>query len=159
LSKTFASDFLIGYGRTVSLGTGSSAHPPYLSLANTELVSPEAAQALLDAVRQAPGSLSTPGPFAQRVQHEVVENPVVPGTDAAFAFTSALDEDDPAAPIDSAGVVFAQGSHLVSIAVQGMDSADAALTVAQDLATQQAACLVSEGPCTMVSAPVMPTNS
>jgi hypothetical protein len=159
MSDQFVADFQHGYGRLVSLGTGSSAHPPYLSVAMAELSTPEAARALLDAARAAPDALRTPGPYGQGAQHSVVDDPSVPGSDAAMAFTSALDEEDATAPGDSAGVVFAQGSNLVAIAVQGMESTDAALAAARDLATQQAACLMSEAPCTMISPPVMPANS
>jgi hypothetical protein len=77
----------------------------------------------------------------------------VPGADAALTWTSALDEEDPAAPIDSATVVFVTGSRFVSISAQGLDSPAAARAAAEDLAVQQAACLRTEHPCTELSMP------
>jgi hypothetical protein len=70
-----------------------------------------------------------------------------------LAWTSALDEQDPAAPIDSATVVFVTGSRFVSITAQGLDSPAVARAAAEDLAAQQAACLGTEHPCAALSMP------
>jgi hypothetical protein len=153
LLETFAADFESGYGRTVSVGTGSSPHPPYLSVAVARFATEEAARRLLDAVHDAPGALPPTGPFGPGAQHTAIEDLTVPGADAALAWTSALDEQDPAAPIDSATVVFVAGSRFVSITAQGLDSPAAARAAAEDLAAQQAACLRTEHPCTALSMP------
>jgi hypothetical protein len=109
--------------------------------------------ALLQAVADAPGNLPTPGPYPVGARHNEVAGFTVPGADAALAFTAALDEEDPAAPMDSARVVFVMGPRLVSIDAQGLDSSDAAMSAATDLATQQAACLMADNGCASASMP------
>jgi hypothetical protein len=153
LPATFAADFESGYGRTVALGTGSAPDPPYLSVAVAQFETAGAARGLLDAVRDAPDVLPATGPFGRGAKHTSMEDLTVPRADAALVSTSALDELDTAAPIDSATVLFAVGPMFVSIAIQGMDSLEAAEAAAQDLAAQQAACLRTEDPCTMLSMP------
>jgi len=77
-------------------------------------------------------------------------------TTAALAFQATLDEEDPNAPIDSAGVDFVVENRLVTVEVQGGLEAEAAMTAAMDLATQQAACLAADGPCaTVVLSPAL----
>ena len=44
---------------------------------------------------------------------------------------------------------------LVSVDVQGVDSVEVALAAAEDLATQQAACLMADGPCPAVTLPAL----
>jgi hypothetical protein len=150
-----AADVLGGYGRTVSFGEGADFPPPYVGVTVSELASPEAAMAVLDAVRAAPGDLPTPGVFPRGAARDLLADPSIPGADSALAFASALDEENPDAPADSARVVFVAGPKLVSVDVQGVDSVDAALAAATDLATQQAACLMADGPCTAVTAPAL----
>jgi hypothetical protein len=43
----------------------------------------------------------------------------------------------------------------VTVDVQGIDPEEAALAAAADLAAQQAACLMAEGPCAAVSVPAL----
>jgi hypothetical protein len=150
---SLASSVKNGYGRTVSIGVGPDFPPPYIAVTLADLESPEAAQAALDAVRTAPGDLPTPGPFPRGAARDLVADPSIPGADAALAFGSALDEENPDAPVDSARVVFTAGPKFVAVDVQGADSAEAALAAAEDLAAQQAACLSAGGPCTAVSMP------
>src|SRR5215204_3444194 len=47
----------------------------------------------------------------------------------------------------AAVVDFVVGPWLVTVDVQGVDSAESAMAAAEDLAMQQAACLTAEGPC------------
>ena len=96
-----------GYGRTVSFGNGDDFPPPYVAVTLSELSSPEVAEQVLDAIRQAPGDLPTPGNFPRGVARDLVADPDIAGADATLAFTSALNgDDDESAPIDSVRVVF-----------------------------------------------------
>ena len=118
----------------------------------TAFASPEDAPAVLDAIRQAPNDRPTAIPV-QRGRKTLVDDPDIPGADAALAGNAVLDQEDPNAPADSAGVDFVVGNRLVTVEVQGGLPADAALAAAVDLATQQADCLTSGGPCEQVRAP------
>jgi hypothetical protein len=155
LADRFAADFRSGYGRTVALGTGSSARPPYLSVAVAQFATPEAALALLEAIRQAPADLPATSRFAGSATPTIAADPTVTGAEAALALTSSLDDEVPEAPADSARVVFVAGPRLVAVDVRGADSAEAALAAAEDLAAQQAACLMADGPCSAVTAPAL----
>jgi hypothetical protein len=148
-----ASDVLGGYGRSISLGVGPETPPPYIGITVSELTSPEAAVAVLDAIRAAPGDLPTPGNFPRGSARDLLPDPAIPGADQALAFSAALDEDDPHAAADSVRVVFVAGPMLASVDVQGVASVEAALAAAEALAAQQAACLMAEGPCTAVTLP------
>ena len=103
----FADEALAGFSRTVFVGTplDGEAQPPFVSVAVTTFASPEAAQGVLEAIRQAPNDRPTPGPIP-RGNHTLVEDPVIPEATAALAFHATLDEEDPSAPVDSAGVDF-----------------------------------------------------
>lgn len=149
-----ADTVLAGYGRTVALSPAPDFPPPYLAVTLSDFTSPEAARAALDAVRAAPADLPTPGPFARGAARDLVVDPVIPGAEAALNFGSALDQENPDAPTDSARVVFVSGSRMAAIDVQGAASAEAALAAATDLAAQQAACLAADAPCTTVVLPV-----
>ncbi len=149
-----AIDVKNGYGRTVALGSGEDLSPPYIAVTLAESTSPEAARNVLDAVREAPGDLPTPGPFPRGFARDLVTDPMIAGADETLAFTSALNgADDNNAPVDSARVVFIVGPKLVSVDVQGVASADDALAAATDLANQQSACLAAGGQCTVLTMP------
>jgi hypothetical protein len=150
----FADETLAGFSRTVFVGTplDGEAQPPFVSVALTTFASPEAAQGVLEAIRQAPNDRPTPGPIP-RGNRTLVEDPVIPEVTAALAFQSTLDEEDPSAPVDSAGVDFVSGNRLVTVDVQGGLSGEDALAAAVDLASQQAACLAAGGPCATMSSP------
>lgn len=150
----FAAEALGGYTTVVVLGplVDGEPTPPFVSIAVSAFASPEAALGVLDAIRQAPNDLPTPGPIP-RGRRALAADPVIPGADAALAFLGAFDGEDPAAPDDSAGVDFVVGELLVTVDVQGGLSADEAMAVAVDLATQQAACIEAGGPCESVSRP------
>jgi hypothetical protein len=150
----FADDALGGFALTVSLGplVDGDPQPPWVSVGISTFTSPEAARAVLEATRQAPNDRPTPGPIP-RGHRTLVEDPVIPETTAALAFEATLDEEDPSAPVDSAGVDFVAGNRLVTVDVQGGLAAEDALAAAVDLASQQAACLAEEDTCESVTAP------
>jgi len=150
----FADDARGGFNRSIVLGgvVDGEPEPPFVLLAVTAFTSPEVALAVLEVIRQAPNDRPTASPFP-RGQKTLVADPTIPEATAALAFYASLDEEDPTAPIDSAGVDFVVGNWLVSVDVQGGSSADDALAAAIDLATQQAACLTAGGPCAAVMSP------
>jgi hypothetical protein len=150
----FAGDALGGYNATVFAGplVDGEPTPPFVSVVVSAFASPEAALGVLEATRQAPNDRPTAGP-TPRGRRTLAEDPVVPGADAALAFSGALDEEDPAAPDDSAGVDLVVGELLVTVDVQGGLAADEAMAAAVDLATQQAACIEARGSCETVSRP------
>lgn len=150
----FADEALVGLSRTVFVGepVDGEAQPPFVSVAVTTLASPEAAQAVLAAIREAPNDRPTPGPVPRGVR-TLVEDPEVPGADAALAFQAAMDAETPDAPIDSAGVDFVVGNVLATVDVQGGLSAEDALAAVVDLASQQAACLTAGGSCGSLTPP------
>ncbi len=78
---------------------------------------------------------------------------MIPETTAALAFHATLDEEDPAAPVDSAGVDFVAGNRLVTVDVQGGLLAQDALAAAVDLARQQAECLAAGETCESLAPP------
>ena len=132
-----------GFSRGVVLGPLDGAPtPPFVSMAVLELASPEAALEVLEAIRQAPGDRPTSAPFP-RGTRTLAADPAIAETTAVVAFQGTYDEEDPNAPIDSAGVDFVTGNRLVTVDVQGGLSAEEAMAAAVDLATQQAACLAS----------------
>jgi hypothetical protein len=150
----FVGDALGGFSRTVSVGplVEGEPTPPFVSIAISTFTSPETAQAVLEAVRQAPNDRPTPGPIP-RGQRTLAEDPTIPEATAALAFHATSDAEDPDASVDSAGVDFVVDNWLVTVDVQGGLSADDALAAAVDLARQQAACLGAEGPCVSVTPP------
>jgi hypothetical protein len=151
----FAPDYRSGFSRMIMMGTGDDFPPPYVSVGVSEFASPTAANDVLNAIRETPGDLPTPAVSPRGAKRELVDDPTIPGADAALAFRSALDEEDPDAPFDSAGVDFVVGPYLVTVDVQGVDSAETAMAAAKDLAMQQAACLTAEGPCAAASVPAL----
>jgi hypothetical protein len=126
--------------------------PPWVTVAVTAFVSPEAALEVLEAIRQAPNDLPTSIPLP-RGERTLTDDPAVPGADATAAYRAVLDAENPDAAPDSAGVAFVIGNWLVTVDVQGGLAADAALSAAVDLATQQAACLTAGGSCDTVTLP------
>jgi hypothetical protein len=150
----FADDALGGFSRTVSVGplVDGEPTPPFVSVAISTFASHEAAEAVLEAIRQAPNDRPTPGPIP-RGSRTLVADPVIPETTAAVAFQAALDAEDPDALADSAGVDFVSGNRLVTVDIQGGLSAKDALAAAVDLARQQATCLAAGGVCGSVTAP------
>lgn len=145
-----------GFSRTVFVGApvDGEAQPPFVSVAVTSFASPEAARAVLAAIRDAPNDRPTPGPVPRGVR-TLVDDPAIPGADAALAFQAALDDETPDAPIDSAGVDFVVGNVLATVDVQGGPSAEDALAAAVDLAGQQAACLMADDRCASLTPPPM----
>jgi len=150
----FADDALGGFNRTVSVGPMVEGEPlpPFVSVAVLTFTSPEVAQAVLAAIRQAPNDLPTSGPIP-RGARTIGDDPDIPDATAALAFHAAMDDQDPDAPVDSAGVDFVVGNQLATVDVQGGLSADDALAAAVDLARQQAWCLASGAPCSAVTLP------
>jgi hypothetical protein len=150
----FADDARGGFNRGIVLGplVDGEPTPPFVSVAVSEYTSPEAALAVLEAIQQVPNDRPTAIP-SPRGTKTLVDDPAIPEATAALAFHASLDEEDPNAPIDSAGVDFVVGNRLATVDVQGGLSAEAAMTAAIDLATQQAACLAAGGPCSSVMVP------
>jgi hypothetical protein len=150
----FAGAAMGGYSRTVVVGpmVDGEPQPPFVSVAVSRFTTPEDALGVLEAIRRTPGDRPTPGPVPRGVR-TLAGDPAIPGAAAAVAFHAALDAEDPDAPIDSAGVDFVIGDHLVTVDVQGGLSAEDAMATAVDLASQQAACLTSAEPCASVSRP------
>jgi hypothetical protein len=143
-----------GFSRGVVLGplVDGAPTPPFVSMAVLELASPEAALEVLEAIRTAPGDRPTSAPFP-RGTRTLAADPAIAETTAVVAFQGTYDEEDPNAPIDSAGVNFVTGNRLVTVDVQGGLSAEDAMAAAVDLATQQAACLAADDPCASVTLP------
>jgi len=150
----FADEARGGYVRGIVLGgaVDGEPQPPFVTMAVTAFTSPEAALAVLEAIRQAPNDRPTAVPFP-RGQKTLVDDPAIPQATAALAFHATPDEEDPTTPADAAGVDFVVGNRLVTVDVQGGLSGEEALAAASDLATQQAACLTASGPCTTVTLP------
>ena len=150
----FADDARGGFSRGIVLGgvVDGEPQPPFVSIAVSTFTAPEAALEVLEAIRQAPNDRPTSAPFP-RGKKTLADDPAIPEATAALAFHAAFDEEDPNAPVDSAGVDFVVGDRLVTIDVQGGLSAEDALAAAIDLATQQAACLAAGGPCASVMVP------
>ena len=126
--------------------------PPFVAVAIAEFASADDALAALTAIREVPTDRPTGIPIPRGVK-TLAADPTIPGADAALAFTAVTDEEHPDAAPDSAGVDLVVGNLLVMIDVQGGLTGDEALAAAEDLATQQAACLTSGGPCTQLQAP------
>jgi hypothetical protein len=78
----------------------------------------------------------------------------IPEATAAQAALGVLDAEDPNVLADGAGVDFVVGTRLATVAVLGGLPAEAALATAIHLATQQAACLESDGRCESVAVPL-----
>jgi hypothetical protein len=150
----FADDARGGFARGIVLGpvVDGEPQPPFVTVAVTDFASPDAAMAVLEAIRRAPNDRPTAVPFP-RGQKTLADDPAIPEATAALAFHATLDEQDPNAPIDGAGVDFVVGSQLATVDVLGGLSAEAAMAAAVDLATQQAACLAAAGSCAAVIAP------
>jgi hypothetical protein len=150
----FADEARGGFNRGIVLGplVDGEPQPPFVSVAVSAFTSSEVALAVLEAIRQAPDDLPTSIPIP-RGTRTLAEDPEIPGAAATLAFQGTLGEEDPNAPIDSAGVDFVVGNRLVTVDVQGGLSAGEAMAAAIDLATQQAACLAAGGPCATVMSP------
>ncbi len=150
----FAGDARGGFSRLVALGplVDGEPQPPFVLVAVADFSSPEAAQGVLDAIRQAPNDLPTAGPIP-RGERTLASDPTIPGADTVVAYQAISNPDDPDAPIDSAGVDFVVGSQLATVDVLGGLSAGDAMAAAVDLAAQQAACLISGEPCASVTLP------
>ena len=150
----FADDVRAGFSRGIVLGgaVNGEPQPPFVIIGVSTFTAPEAALEVLEAIRQAPNDRPTSAPFP-RGQKTLVDDPAIPEATAALAFHAALDEEDPNAPVDSAGVDFVVGNQLVTVDVQAGLSAEDALAAAIDLASQQAACLSSGGSCESVTPP------
>ena len=131
--------------------------PPFVAIAIAEFASPDDALAALGAIREAPNDRPTSIPIPRGVK-TLAADPTIPGADDALAFTAVVDEENPDAAPDSAGVDLVVGNLLVMIDVQGGLSGDEALVAASDLATQQVACLASGAPCTRLQAPAVLTT-
>ncbi len=124
--------------------------PPFIAVAISQFATANDALTVLDAIRSMPNDLPTPYPVP-RGERTVASDPTVPGTDATAAYTGVLNPDDPEATPDSAGVAFVVDNSLVTIDVQGGLTANEAMAIAVDLATQQADCLASIDPCSTVT--------
>ena len=156
----FADQVRGGFNRAVVLGplVDGEPQPPIVSVAIATFDSPESALAVLEAIRQAPNDRPTAGPFP-RGNKTLVDDPEIPEATAALAFEAIFNEDNPDAPADSAGVDFVVGNRLASVDVLGGLSGEEALATAVDLATQQAACLVADGPCESIELPPALANA
>jgi hypothetical protein len=156
----FADHVVDGFNRAIILGplVDGEPQPPIVSLAVATFDAPESASAALAAIRQAPNDRPTAGPFP-RGNKTLAADPEIPGARTALAFEAIFNEESPDAPADSAGVDFVVGDRLVSVDVLGGLSAEEALSAAVDLATQQAACLVADGPCESVELPPTLANA
>jgi hypothetical protein len=150
----FADEVRGGFSRGVVLGplVDGEPTPPFVSMGVAELASPEAALAVLAAIRKEPNDRPTSAPFP-RGTRTLAADPTIGGTTAALAFQGSMDEEDPNAPVDSAGVDFVAGNRLVTVDVQGGLSAEDAMAAAVNLATQQAACLAAGEPCSTITLP------
>jgi hypothetical protein len=150
----FGDAALGGFVRALPLGplVDGEPQPPFVSIAVSAFATPEDALAVLEAIRQAPNDLPTPSPIP-RGTRTLAADPAIPEATSALAFEAVMDAEDPNAPLDSAGVDFVLGHWLVTVDVQGGLAASEAMAAAVDLATQQAACLVSSDPCTSVTRP------
>ncbi len=151
---SFADVTHAGFSRGVVVGplVDGEPTPPFVSVAILELTSPEAALEALEAIRAAPNDRPTSAPFP-RGARTLAADPAIAGTTAAVAYQGSLDEEDPEAPVDSAGVNFVTGNRLVTVDVQGGLSAEDAMAAAVDLATQQAACLTAGDACSALTPP------
>jgi hypothetical protein len=150
----FAADARGGYVLGIVLGGVVDGEPqtPFVTVGVTSFTSPEAALAVLEAIRQTPNDRPTAVPFP-RGQKTLVDDPTIPEATAALAFHATADEEDPDASADAAGVDFVTGDRLVTVDVQGGLSAEDAMAAALDLATQQAACLTAGETCSTVTPP------
>jgi hypothetical protein len=108
--------------------------------------SPEAAMSVLEEA----GTLPVPGPLPSPPLWEPVETTATPQAGAMQTYRSTF---DPGGPVDSARVAFVSGSYLVTVDVQLAASEEAALSIAEDLAAQQATCLAAGGACPAVMVP------
>lgn len=150
----FADSARGGFTRGVVLGplVDGEPQPPFVSVAVAEFTSEGAALDVLEAMRKAPNDRPTVIPVP-RGTRTAATDPAIPAVTAALAFQAVLNEDEPNAPIDSAGVAFVVGNRLVTVDVQGGLTAEVAMAAAIDLATQQAACLAADRPCQTVTLP------
>ena len=142
------------FNRGVVLGplVDGEPTPPFVSVAILEFSSPEVALEVLEAIRKAPNDLPTSIPVP-RGRRALAADPDISEAAATLAFAGAFNEEDPTAAVDSAGVDFVTSNRLVTVDVLGGLSAADAMAAAVDLATQQAACLASDDPCSSVKLP------
>lgn len=156
----FADHVRGGFNRAIILGplVDGEPQPPIISVAISTFDSPESALAVLEAIRQAPNDRPTAGPFP-RGNKSLVDDPDIAEATAALAFEAIFDEENPDAPVDSAGVDFVVGNRLVTVDVLGGLAGEDALAAAVDLAAQQAECLVAEGPCASAELPPALANA
>ena len=114
----FAAAALGGVARGVVVGplVNGEPQPPMIFVTMTAFASAADALAVLEAIRQAPNDRPTAIPVPRGAK-TLVDDPTIPGADAALAFNAVLDAEDPNAPADSAGVDFVVGDRLVTIDV------------------------------------------
>jgi hypothetical protein len=147
-SAAFADAFEGAYSRTAYPGTGpSDLYPvaPTVTVSLSRFSSPEAAMRVLDGA----DALPIPGPLAPQIWQQV-ETESVSEADASRVYRSAY---RPGGPVDSARVALVTGDHVVTVDVQGAASEAAARTIAEDLATQQAVCVLAGTSCQHLSVP------
>jgi hypothetical protein len=95
------------------------------------------AMAVFNGIVAAPNDLALPATEISLARQLVVA-PTLTAVDAALAYTAPYTEFG---PINSAGVVAVIGDTLVSIDIQGVRSAEDALTAAIELAIAQVSCV------------------
>lgn len=145
----FADAFRSGYGRTVAPGTGQAdlyPEPPFVTVGVSVFDSPDAAMSVLEVADDLP----IPGPLPPPQIWEQVATAEIPETDGSSAYRAAF---DPGGPVDSARVAFVSGEYFVTVDVQSAASERAALDAAEDLASQQAACLSAGNQCGDLTVP------
>ena len=149
----FGSDALDGVSRTIFVGpmVDGEPTPPFVSVAIVPFTGPDVALDVLEVMRQAPNDRPTPGPTS-RGERSLIADPEIPGATATLGFAGVSDPENPEATVDSASVSFVIDSLVISIDVQGGLSAETALAVAVDLATQQSDCLAA-GSCESLTVP------
>ena len=156
----FAADYRSGYARFASAGSVPEVMlhtPPYVDVEVAELVSAEAARAVLAVAEELPQRH-----YGNLVAREPAPGPALPGVNGARAFRTARppSADPTLDTLDLKGyeIVFALGRRLVVVHVwvevqdRRVNPAQAE-AVALDLATQQADCLRAGGPCGPVRVP------
>ena len=149
----FGDEVLDGVSRTIVVGplVDGEPTPPFVSVVIVPFTSPDVALEALEAMRQAPNDRPTPGPVP-RGERSPVADPEIPGATATLGLEGVLDVEAPNVVPDSASVSFVMDSWLVSVDVQGGLTAETALAVAVDLATQQGECL-ADGSCEALTVP------
>ena len=116
----FADEARGGFARGIVLGdvVDGEPQPPYVSIGVSTFTAPEAALEVLEAIRQAPNDRPTAVPVPRGTK-TLADDPAIPEATAALAFHATLDEEDPNAPVDSAGVDFVVGNRLATVVRAG----------------------------------------